>query len=121
MSSNKTDFLYKIVIETATKFKFKFFKGLILTGDSFISDQNFIEKLKFQFSSAIAVEMESTAIAQICYKFHIPLIVIKSISDASDKQATLNFKKNISMASLQSFNLVTKILENMKFYKFFNK
>ncbi|QFQ32940.1 5'-methylthioadenosine/adenosylhomocysteine nucleosidase [Buchnera aphidicola (Aphis fabae)] len=109
--------LYHIVIEIAMKFKYQFNTGLLLTGDSFIRGENLINKLKFQFSSAIAVEMESTAIAQVCYQFHIPLIVIKSISDLSDKQATLNFKKNISIASSQSASLVKLILEYTKFYK----
>ncbi len=109
--------LHHILIETAIKFKYKFNTGLLLTGDSFVRGEDFINKLKFQFSSAIGVEMESTAIAQVCYQFHIPLIVIKSISDLSDKQATLNFKKNISIASSQSANFVKLVLENTKFYK----
>nr|WP_248594363.1 5'-methylthioadenosine/adenosylhomocysteine nucleosidase [Buchnera aphidicola] len=110
-------FLYHILIETAVKFNVKFYTGLIITGDSFVRGKDFIEKLKFKFSRAIAVEMESTAIAQVCYQFNTPLIVIKSISDLSDTQATSNFKKNISLASLQSFNLVQLILENTQLYK----
>ncbi|QCI18555.1 5'-methylthioadenosine/adenosylhomocysteine nucleosidase [Buchnera aphidicola (Aphis nasturtii)] len=109
--------LYHVLIETAIKFNFKFATGLLITGDSFVRGENFINKLKLQFSYAIAVEMESTAIAQVCYQFNIPLIVVKSISDLSDTQATSNFNKNISLASLQSFNLVQLILENTQFYE----
>ncbi|QIQ41599.1 MAG: 5'-methylthioadenosine/adenosylhomocysteine nucleosidase [Buchnera aphidicola (Aphis urticata)] len=109
--------LYHVLIETAIKFNFKFTTGLLITGDSFVRGENFINKLKSQFSYAIAVEMESTAIAQVCYQFNIPLIVVKSISDLSDTEATSNFNKNISLASLQSFNLVQLILENTQFYK----
>lgn len=109
--------LYTILIKTAIKFKFQFTTGLLLTGDSFIRQKSLINKLKFQFSSAIAVEMEATAIAQVCHQFHIPLIIIKSISDLSNKQATSNFKKNILIASSQSSSLVKLILENIKFYK----
>lgn len=109
--------LYNILKETAIKFRFKFVTGLLVTGDSFVSGDDLINKVKFQFSSAIAVEMESAAIAQVCYQFHTPLIIIKSISDLSNKQAALNFKKNIFIASLQSSNLAKLILENAKFCK----
>ncbi|QCI19123.1 5'-methylthioadenosine/adenosylhomocysteine nucleosidase [Buchnera aphidicola] len=110
--------VYDFTISTSMKFKFKFTTGLIITGDSFINGKQLANQLKSQFSNAIGVEMESTAIAQVCYQFHIPLIVVKSISDLSDKKATINFKKNISIASLQSFKLVKLILENIKFCKF---
>lgn len=109
--------LHNILIKTATQFKLSFTVGLLITGDSFVRGKNLINKLKLQFSSAIGVEMESTAIAQVCYQFHIPLIVIKSISDLSDQKATLNFKKNISIASLESSHFVKLILENTKIYK----
>ncbi|WP_053940532.1 5'-methylthioadenosine/adenosylhomocysteine nucleosidase [Buchnera aphidicola] len=110
-------YLYQILIETAKKYEIQFFTGLMITGDSFIRGKDSIEKLKSQFSHAIAVEMESTAIAQVCYQFNIPLIVIKSISDLSDTKATVNFKQNISLASLRSFNLVQLILKNIQLYK----
>lgn len=93
--------------------KLKFNTGLIVSGDSFIRKNSSIKKLHNKFPTAIAVEMESAAIAQVCYKFKIPLIVVKSISDLSDNNATLNFKKNISVASFQSSKLVKIILENI--------
>ncbi|CAL4326274.1 5'-methylthioadenosine/adenosylhomocysteine nucleosidase [Buchnera aphidicola] len=83
--------------------------GLIVSGDSFIRKNMLI---KNNFPSAIAVDMESTAIAQVCHKFTIPLIVVKSISDLSDNNATINFKKNLSIASLRSAEFVKIILEN---------
>ncbi|QCI17409.1 5'-methylthioadenosine/adenosylhomocysteine nucleosidase [Buchnera aphidicola (Aphis helianthi)] len=113
--------LYNIFISTAKNFKFQFMTGLLITGDSFVSEKKIIKKLKVQFSSAIGVEMESTAIAQVCYQFHIPLIVIKSVSDLSDETATLNFKKNISIASLKSSNLVKLVLENNNCTNLLNK
>lgn len=95
------------------KFQLKFKKGLIISGDSFIRGDIFIKKLKNQFPSAIAVEMESAAIAQVCYQFTLPFIIVKSISDLSDANATLNFKKNIDTASFQSSSIVKIILENI--------
>jgi len=104
----------KIFLETITKqYQLKFKTGLMISGDSFIHGSLSIKKLKNQFPTAIAVEMESAAIAQVCYQFNIPFIIIKSISDLSDKNATLNFEQNIDFASFQSSNIVKKILENI--------
>ncbi|CAL4321165.1 5'-methylthioadenosine/S-adenosylhomocysteine nucleosidase [Buchnera aphidicola (Protaphis terricola)] len=107
--------LFNKIIEIFKKNKLKILTGLIITGDSFINKRELINKLKIKFSSAIGVEMEAAAIAQVCYKFNIPLIIIKSISDLSNNQATINFKKNISIASLKSSNLVILILKKIKY------
>ena len=40
-------------------------KGLIATGDSFISDQSVIKKLKDELPNLEAVEMEGGAVAQV--------------------------------------------------------
>lgn len=88
-------------------------KGLIITGDSFINNHSHINILKNKFPLAIAVDMESAAIAQICYKFNIPCIIIKSISDSSDHNAKINFKKNISIASKNASEYVKYILEDL--------
>lgn len=82
--------LLKII---SIQFKLKFSTGLLVTGDTFVRGDSFIEKIKYHFSSAIAVEMESAAIAQVCHQFKIPFIVVKSISDLSDSKATKNFEK----------------------------
>ncbi|WP_425619768.1 5'-methylthioadenosine/adenosylhomocysteine nucleosidase [Buchnera aphidicola] len=87
--------------------------GLIISGDSFISDNIYTSILKNLFPAAIAVDMESAAIAQICYKFNIPLIVVKSISDLSNENATFNFKKNISIAAFNAYILVKYILKKI--------
>lgn len=106
--------LYNIFKKILLKFNLRYSKGLIVTGDSFIRGE-ISKKIKYQFSSAIGVDMESAAIAQVCYHFKIPYIIIKSISDLSDNNATLNFKKNISTASFQSSKLAKLILENINF------
>ncbi|ACL30029.1 5'-methylthioadenosine/adenosylhomocysteine nucleosidase [Buchnera aphidicola] len=99
--------------KNADKYQLKYIKGLILSGDTFVRENESIKILKKQFPSAIAVEMESSAIAQVCYKFNIPLIIIKSISDASDNNATVNFKENIDIVSYQLSKFVKIILENL--------
>lgn len=106
--------LHQILKNIALTSNISFSTGLLITGDSFVRGSNLIKSIKNQFSSAIAVDMESTAISQTCYQFDIPFIIIKSISDLSDNHATLNFKNNISVASLQSSKLVKLLLKNIE-------
>ncbi|ANZ22437.1 5'-methylthioadenosine nucleosidase [Buchnera aphidicola (Diuraphis noxia)] len=105
--------IYIYIKNITKKIKLTFNTGLIISGDTFINNNLSIKKLKNQFPSAVAVDMESAAIAQVCYQFTIPLICIKTISDLSDVNATVNFKKNISTASFRSFQIVKIILENI--------
>ena len=55
--------------------------GLICTGDQFISSQEELSKIKGNFPEGLAVDMESVAIAQTCYIYHIPFVSFRIISD----------------------------------------
>ncbi|MBO4802882.1 MAG: 5'-methylthioadenosine/adenosylhomocysteine nucleosidase [Bacteroidaceae bacterium] len=69
--------------------------GLIVTGDQFISDVAQLEKIKAVFPDALAVDMESAAIAQTCFLHAVPFVSFRIISDTpgADKhlQQYLNF------------------------------
>lgn len=56
-------------------------KGLIASGDQFISDINELKKVKSHFPDSLAVDMESGAIAQTCYLYQIPFLSLRIISD----------------------------------------
>lgn len=64
--------------------------GLICTGDLFVSRPEEQQRIKQLFPDALAVDMESCAIAQVCYLHHIPFISFRIISD------TPGAKDNIS-------------------------
>ena len=55
--------------------------GLICTGDKFITDRTELDEIKKQFPDGLAVDMESGAIAQVCYLNKIPFISFRIISD----------------------------------------
>jgi len=55
--------------------------GLILTGDQFITRRETLNVIKRQFPDGMAVDMESAAIAQVCYLQNIPFISFRVISD----------------------------------------
>lgn len=55
--------------------------GLICTGDQFISDRAQLQHIKAQFPEALAVDMESAAIAQTCFLHAIPFVSFRILSD----------------------------------------
>lgn len=55
--------------------------GLICSGDKFITDHSELETIKGNFPEGLAVDMESAAIAQVCYLYKVPFISFRIISD----------------------------------------
>lgn len=66
-------------------------KGVIASGDKFISDREFAKYLSEKFG-AIGFDMESGAVAQICAKCGIPFAVIRVVSDGGDATEYENLK-----------------------------
>lgn len=82
------------------------YKGLIVTGDSFINDSDRIQDILNRFDNVAAVEMEAAPIAQACYQFDIPFVVTRSISDSADEEANLSFDEFLETASINSARMV---------------
>jgi len=55
--------------------------GLICSGDQFISDHAQLAQIKKQFPEALAVDMESAAIAQTCHLEQTPFVSFRILSD----------------------------------------
>lgn len=71
-------------------------QGLIASGDRFVATAAESDALRAALSSALAVEMEGAAIAQVCTDFHIPLAALRTISDRADDQAHVDFKRFVT-------------------------
>ena len=88
-------------------------RGLICSGDSFINSEQKIAQIKADFPNVTAVEMEATAIAQVCHAFNVPFVVVRAISDAGDGKASLSFEEFLPLAAKQSSALVLGMLEKL--------
>lgn len=55
--------------------------GLICSGDKFISKPEEIADIKSHFPDALAVDMESASIAQVCAQRGVPFMIVRAISD----------------------------------------
>ena len=67
-------------------------RGLILSGDRFVSSGSEATSLQHAFPAALAVEMEGAAVAQVCHDFGVPFAVLRSISDRADDSAHVDFQ-----------------------------
>lgn len=83
--------------------------GLIVTGDWFVDSKDKMRDIISHFPEAKAVDMESAAIAQTCYKYGVPFISFRVVSDIPlrDTDASMyhDFWNTIAENSFQ----VTKI------------
>jgi len=61
--------------------------GLICSGDQFISGAEPVAKILQHFPQALACDMESAAIAQVCYRYQVPFLSMRLISDVAGKKA----------------------------------
>lgn len=71
--------LYEAAMRTATTVPVH--GGLICTGDQFITDRTQLDKIKARYADGLAVDMESAALAQVCYIYKVPFLSLRIISD----------------------------------------
>lgn len=74
---------------TATEALPTLHEGLICTGDQFITSPDQLAAIKKNFPDALAVDMESNAIAQTCYLHSTPFLSFRTISDIPGSEAHL--------------------------------
>tara|TARA_A100001035_G_C27746326_1_gene484167 strand:- start:520 stop:1293 length:774 start_codon:yes stop_codon:yes gene_type:complete len=82
------------------------YKGLIATGDMFISSREKINQLSKEISRLYAVEMEGAAFAQVAFQEKVNWIVLRIISDEANETASTDFNKFLSEYKLKSFDLI---------------
>lgn len=84
-------------------------RGRIATGDWFVADSKVRDAIAAR-SSADLVEMEGAAVAFAARAYGIPWLVIRSVSDAGDGEATLSFWEYLALASENAAEIVRSIL-----------
>ncbi len=59
--------------------------GLIVSGDRFV-DHAYAKELLQRYPNAICAEMEAGSIAQVCASYHVPYVILRSLSDVAWKE-----------------------------------
>jgi adenosylhomocysteine nucleosidase len=89
-------------------------RGLIGSGDQFISDGLRLARLKELLPPLLAVEMEGAAVAQVCHELGIPFAVIRTISDHADAEAAVDFMRFVeAIASTYAFCIVKRLCQRL--------
>ena len=90
--------------------------GLIVSGDQFVYTIDQIATIQEHFPEALAVDMESGAIAQTCYVMKTPFVSMRAISDSpvvghDNSQQYSDFWVD---APAHTLAIVREILQNLK-------
>jgi len=88
-------------------------KGLICTGDTFMADPAKTEIARTNFPTMAACEMEAAAIAQVCFQFSVPFVIIRSLSDIAGKKSELSFEEFLPVAAKNASVLVESIVNKL--------
>jgi adenosylhomocysteine nucleosidase len=90
-------------------------RGLIASGDQFISSAAHINSLGEALPGLLAVEMEGAAVAQVCFELGVPFAVIRTISDNANEEAAHDFMRFVkSVAAQYAFHIVTRFCRDLE-------
>lgn len=89
--------------------------GLICSGDKFISQSSEVEEIKSHFPEALAVDMESASIAQVCVMNGVPFNILRVISDTPGAEENISQYENFWVdAPAETFEALKEILQLLK-------
>ena len=96
-------------------------QGFICCGDKFITQADELAAICKHFPTALAVDMESAAIAQTCYIYNTPLLCLRQISDIPghpfSEQQYSDFWQNTAG---QTVNSLSNLLKNLSEWTIFS-
>ena len=107
--------LIEIMEQTISKLQDKEFKikvGTIASGDIFCTERTMKDKIRTKFN-ADAIEMEGSAIAQVCKLDNIPFIVIRSISDNPNGNNNITFEQFLETASKRCAQIIEEFFKQV--------
>ncbi len=94
---------------------YRIHKGLIVSGDLFLKEKEHIDSVNENFPDVIAGEMEGGAVAQVCYRFNTPFLIIRSISDLIfAEENEVSFDKYLPVAAANSINLLKGLIGKLE-------
>ncbi|TXL68050.1 5'-methylthioadenosine/S-adenosylhomocysteine nucleosidase [Cerasibacillus terrae] len=105
--------LIQITKEVAKELDVAAVDGLIATGDSFMDDPERVAFVREKFPTMIAAEMEAAAIAQVCYQYDKPFVVIRALSDIAGKESSTSFDTFLKKAATNAATLIMKIVKEL--------
>ena len=87
-------------------------KGIIASGDQFVSDQESFMKILSNIPNLSAIEMEGAAFAQVSIQEELPWLVIRVISDNANEGSEEEFSEFVKTYKKCSHQLITVLVES---------
>ena len=89
--------------------------GLICTGDQFLTDAEDDARVLEIYPDALACDMESAAIAQVCLHYGVPFLSFRMISDVhgSGQDATALYKDFWTKVADDSFSFLKLLIDKL--------
>lgn len=103
-----TDLLAECIEECGINYR----RGIVATGDQFISSAEKKKWLIENFNAAVC-EMEGGAIGQVCTRCGVPFGVLRAISDGGDDEAHMSFPEFAALAAENSIKVMTLFAERV--------
>lgn len=87
-------------------------RGLIGSGDRFVTSAGHVNALNASLPGLLAVEMEGAAVAQVCFELGVPFAVIRTVSDNANEAAATDFMRFVkAVASRYAFHIVMRFCQ----------
>lgn len=88
--------------------------GLVCSGDVFVSDADVLDRIRSLYPDVDAVDMESAAIAQICYLRDVPFACMRVISDTPGADDNIAQYENFwEDAPKHTFDMLRQIITEL--------
>lgn len=84
--------------------------GIIATGDSFMADPERVEFVREKFPTMIAAEMEAAAVAQVCYQYDKPFVILRALSDIAGKDSSISFDSFLETAAKNAAQIIMAMI-----------
>ena len=88
------------------------FEGRICSGDQFISTSEQKDAIISNFEG-MCCEMEGAAIAQVCYLYDTPFVILRAISDKPDGSSSVDYESFKSESGARCAEIVETMVEGL--------
>lgn len=87
-------------------------EGLIATGDTFMENPEHVALVRNKFPDMLASEMEAGAVAQVCYQYNKPFVIIRALSDIAGKASSVSFDEFVEISAKNAAQLIMELLKD---------
>lgn len=99
--------------QAAGESKIIFREGMIATGDAFMEDPEAVASTRERFPTMLAAEMEAAAVAQVCFHYETPFVIIRALSDIAGKDSSVSFDEFLETAAENATDFIMAFVRTL--------